>query len=178
MQHDDSDKGAFLQELTLRDGRTVHVRAIQSNDKDILDDAFHRLGSASRYSRFFATVRDVPDHILRPQAPGPHGHVVALVALSDATSPEVMVGGARYVTDASGEQCEFAVTVADDWRGVGLARQLMELLIHTARAREVRQMEGAVLATNTGMRALAKRLGFRDGPYPDDYSLRRVTLQL
>lgn len=178
MQHDDSDKGAYLQNLTLRDGRTVHVRSIQSNDKDILDDAFHKLGSASRYSRFFATVRAVPDHILRPEAPGPHGHVVALVALSDAASREVMVGGARYVTDASGEHCEFAVTVADDWRGVGLARQLMERLISTARAREVRRMEGTVLATNKGMRALAKRLGFKDDPYPDDYSLRSVTLAL
>lgn len=178
MRHDDSDKGAYLRNLTLRDGRTAHVRSIQSNDKDILDDAFHRLGSASRYSRFFATVRDVPDHILRPQAPGPHGHVVALVALSDVGPREIMVGGARYVTDASGEHCEFAVTVADDWRGVGLARQLMELLISAARARGVRQMEGAVLATNMGMRALAKRLGFKDEPCPDDYSLRRVTLAL
>lgn len=178
MQHGDSNNGIPLQTLTLRDGRTVYVRTIQTKDQGILDDAFRKLGNESRYSRFFATVSDVPAHILRPEAPSPQGHVVALVALSNAASGEIMVGGTRYVTDATGERCEFAVTVADDWRGLGLARQLMEQLINTARAREVRQMEGAVLATNTSMRALAKRLGFKDSVYPDDYSLRRVTLDL
>ncbi|QNK02126.1 GNAT family N-acetyltransferase [Dyella telluris] len=178
MQHDDFDLGTSLRILALRDGRIVHVRTIQSQDKDILDDAFQKLGSESRYSRFFGTVREVPDDILQPEAPGPHGHVVALVALSNAGAGDIMVGGARYVTSPSGENCEFAVTVADDWRGLGLARQLMQQLINTAREREVRQMEGTVLATNTGMRGLAKRLGFKDGPYPGDYSLRLVTLEL
>ncbi|RDI99556.1 GNAT family N-acetyltransferase [Dyella solisilvae] len=178
MLHDDMDGWKRPNLLTLRDGRTVTVREICPEDKDMLDVAFERLCKEARYSRFFATVRDVPDDILHPRAPGAHAHVVALVALSGKGEAQVMAGGARYVTDARGETCEFAVTVADDWHGLGLARQLMETLIGIARSRRVRRMEGTVLSSNTSMRGLAKRLGFKDGPYPDDYSLRTVSLDL
>ncbi|WP_445147032.1 alpha/beta fold hydrolase [Dyella sp. Tek66A03] len=164
--------------LTLRDGRTVIVRTLRSEDKDMLDAAFERLCKEARYSRFFSTVRAVPDDILHPTAPGPQGHAVALVALSGDGSDQVLTGGARYITDAVGGTCEFAVTIADDWRSLGLARQLMETLIGIARTRSVRRMEGCVLSTNTGMRRLATRLGFKDLPYPDDYSLRLVRLDL
>jgi GNAT superfamily N-acetyltransferase len=164
--------------LTLRDGRTVTVRPIRPEDENMLDDAFERLGKEARYSRFFATVRDVPDDILHPAAPSPQGHAIALVALSGEGSSQLMTGGARYVTDAVGETCEFAVTVADAWQGLGLARQLMEILISIARARHLRRMNGIVLSTNTSMRKLAKRLGFKDAPYPGDYTLRAIKLNL
>ncbi len=162
----------------MRDGRTVLVREIRPEDEDMLDDAFDRLCKEARYSRFFHAVRSVPVDILRPRAAGPYGHVVAWVALSGEGSDQSMVGGARYVTDDTGEACEFAVTVADDWHRLGLARQLMCLLMDIARRRHVRRMEGTVLATNTGMRALALQLGFRDLPVPDDYSLRSVMRDL
>jgi GNAT superfamily N-acetyltransferase len=178
MPSDDSNDRIKHQTLTLRDGRTVIVRTLRSEDKDMLDAAFERLCKEARYSRFFTTVRVVPDDILHPTAPSPQGHAVALVALNGAGSNQALTGGARYVTDAIGETCEFAVTVADDWRGLGLARQLMETLIGIARARGIRRMDGAVLSTNTGMRRLAARLGFKDMPYPDDYTLRLVSLSL
>ncbi|WP_267222394.1 GNAT family N-acetyltransferase [Dyella silvae] len=164
--------------LTLRDGRAVTVRSIRPEDKDMLDDAFERLCEEARYSRFFAVVRAVPKDILDPAAPGSRGHVVALVALSEKGSTQLMTGGARYVTDDAGETCEFAVTVADDWQGLGLARQLMETLIGIARARQIRRMDGVVLSTNASMRGLAARLGFKDTPYPDDYALRTISLEL
>jgi GNAT superfamily N-acetyltransferase len=176
-QHDDPF-GFIHQGLILRDGRAVVVRSICPDDKDLLDEAFDRLCKEARYSRFFNTVRAVPDDILHPCAPGPQGHVVALVALSGEGASQVMAGGARYVTDAAGKTCEFAVTVADDWRGLGLARQLMDMLLGIARQRHVRRIEGAVLSSNTGMRKLAARLGFKDAPYPDDYALRLVSLDL
>lgn len=170
--------GFIHQRLTLRDGRTVVVRSIRPEDKNLLDEAFDRLCKEARYSRFFNTVRAVPDDILHPSAPGPQGHVVALVALSGGGASEVMTGGARYVTDAAGETCEFAVTVADEWRGVGLARQLMDTLLGMARQHHVRRIEGTVLSSNTGMRQLAARLGFKDAPYPGDYTLRLISLDL
>ncbi len=176
-QHGGANDGIQLS-LILRDGRTVFVRTIRDEDKDMLDDAFERLCKEARYSRFFTAVRAVPDEILHPAAPSPQGYVVALVALSGRDADQVMIGGARYVTDPSGETGEFAVTVADDWRGLGLARQLMETLIGIARERHLRRMEGCVLSTNTGMRRLATRLGFKDAPYPDEYALRLVSLDL
>src|SRR5574337_1001795 len=53
---------------------------------------------------------------------------LALVAVAGEEPAAAIVGGARYAGTPDGEDCEFAVTVADEWKGLGLARQLMELL--------------------------------------------------
>jgi GNAT superfamily N-acetyltransferase len=52
------------------------------------------------------------------------------------------------------------VTVADEWHRLGLARRLLEALIGSARRQGFKRMTGYVLATNTGMLALARRMGF------------------
>jgi acetyltransferase len=95
------------------------------------------------------------------------GHV-ALAATVPRGGQEVLVGVARYVVDASGSGCEFAVTVADDWQGRGLAGVLMHALMALARARGLTQMEGFVLATNRRMLKFMRQLGFQLAPLPDD----------
>ena len=60
---------------------------------------------------------------------------MALVAVvGDGDGEERIIGVARYAADADGQDCEFAVAVADAWqcRGIGttLARLLFE---HAAR---------------------------------------------
>jgi RimJ/RimL family protein N-acetyltransferase len=42
----------------------------------------------------------------------------------------------------------------------------------------MQRIEGIVLPDNTGMRGLAARLGFTDTPWPEDRSLRLVSLTL
>jgi RimJ/RimL family protein N-acetyltransferase len=67
---------------------------------------------------------------------------------------------ARYVVDASGAACEFAIAIDDAWQGSGLAGFLMRALIDTARAHGLARMEGIVLATNFKMLKFARQLGF------------------
>ncbi|MCY1225174.1 Acetyltransferase Pat [compost metagenome] len=102
----------------------------------------------------------------------------ALVALAAESEVPSIVGGARYAAAPGSDTCEFAVTVADDWHRLGLASRLLGTLIDIARSRGYRRMEGYVLSSNTGMRRLARRLGFADLACPDDATLRVVTLVL
>ena len=74
---------------------------------------------------------------------------------------------ARYVVDASGESCEFAVVVADDWQQLGLARRLMHSLMRSAAEAGLQRMVGDVLATNQAMLSLARSLGFEVVRHPD-----------
>jgi hypothetical protein len=46
------------------------------------------------------------------------------VAESDAPDGIDIVAGARYFVRADNRRCEFAVTVADGWQGMGLASRL------------------------------------------------------
>jgi GNAT superfamily N-acetyltransferase len=164
--------------VTLRNGRSATIRSICPEDKDELEAAFERLCAEARYTRFFTAVRTLSEKILDSATHPAPGREVALVALSDEGSGQIIIGGARYGLAPGSDTCEFAVTVADDWHGLGLARRLMETLIEIARARGVQRMEGFVLPANSSMRGLAARLGFADAQCPEDRTLRVVTLEL
>lgn len=165
-------------ELTLRDGRSVTVREVREEDREGVVSAFEQLSAESRYTRFMAPVRELSPAMLERVVHPPGDRDLALVALHHGAAGDTLVGGARYVANPDGRSCEFAVTLADEWHGVGLARQLMALLIDSARRRGFRTMEGFILASNAGMRGLANRLGFDDAPMPDDPTARLVRLRL
>jgi L-amino acid N-acyltransferase YncA len=68
--------------------------------------------------------------------------------------------------------------VVDDWQGVGLARQLLEVLMRAARARGFEHMEGYILASNAPMLGLAKRLGFARVESPEGPTVQLVRYDL
>lgn len=167
--------------LTLRDGRRILLREICEQDRAGLLAAFARLSQDARYTRFMAPLRELPESMVEQATHPEPGHECALVAVSEADGLEGsgrLVGGARFVAPPGSDVCEFAITLDDDWHGVGLARILMTALIELAGARGYQRMEGFVLAMNTPMRRLARRLGFTDVACPDDATVRIVTLPL
>ena len=162
----------------LRNGRRVTVREIRPEDKDAIHDAIGHLSADSRYTRFMAAVSDVPDRMLEKATHPAPDREFALVAVSEDEGREVIVAGTRYASTAGSESCEFAITIVDDWQGQGLASKLLQMLIDAARAHGFKTMEGYVLSRNAPMRALAKRLGFHEGPCPGDATVRIVTRPL
>jgi hypothetical protein len=51
-------------EATLRDGRRVRIRAIRPDDRDEVVQAFDRLSSESRYTRFMSPMLQLPVQVL------------------------------------------------------------------------------------------------------------------
>lgn len=172
----DGSSGFEPVDLVLRDGRRVTVRAVRDDDKAAMGEAFLHLSTDSRYSRFMAPVRDLSPAMLESATHVRDQRDLALVAV--AGEAEAIVAGARYAADPAGDDCEFAVTVTDEWQGAGLARQLMELLMASARARGFHTMEGFILTSNAGMRGLARCLGFSDQPMEGDATVRLVRRRL
>ena len=166
-------------EIELRDRRRVRLRAIRSDDKDEVRQAFARLSSESRYTRFMSTMKELSPHLLDRTVHLQTEREVGLVAETDAPDGIDIVGGARYYIQPTDDSCcEFAVTVVDGWQGVGLASRLMRELIEAARERGLRRMEGFVLAGNTSMLDLARRLGFTVITDPHDVTVKVVRLDL
>jgi RimJ/RimL family protein N-acetyltransferase len=157
-----------VRRATLRDGRTVTLRAVRPEDAGEIVQAFERLSAQSRYQRFMQHKRELDPHALaRGVSPVP-GREFALVATVPAYDGYDIVGAARYVASAQPKTCEFSITVAEDWRGAGLATTLLRRLILRARRDGYRAIEGFVLADNLPMLALARYLGFAVLPVPDD----------
>ena len=163
--------------VTLRDGRSVTVRAIRPDDADAMRAALDGLSAEARYSRFMAAINISPALVERAVRP-PADRDRALVAVAGAGADEVIVGGARYICGVDGATCEFAVTITEGWRGAGLASSMMRALIRDAATRGLKRMEGYVLATNRPMLDLARRLHFEIGPSDVGPSVQLVRLDL
>ncbi len=165
-------------ELELRDGQRVRVREIRPDDRDEMRQAFDRLSNESRYTRFMSPLKELSPRMLE-RAVHPHSERgLALVAETDVPDGIDIVAGARYYVQADGESCEFAITVVDGWQGTGLASRLMRELIRAAGARGLKRMEGVVLARNSAMLNLARRLGFIATTDPHDTTMKTIRLDL
>lgn len=172
------DPGVADFDVKLRDGRSVHVRAMRSSDEAELLQAFARMSADARYMRFMRSVREPnPDRLRKALSSFP-GNGLGIVATVPAADGIDIVGSAIFVIGGGGSNCEFAISVAAEFGGAGLGRTLMTALIDAARRRGLIEMEGFVLAANQPMLRLATRLGFSLAPDADDRTVRICRLPL
>ena len=165
-------------DVTLRDGRVVHLRAILPTDENELLQAFGRMNEEARYMRFMRSVREVNVQRLRvalDSFPEGGSGIVATVPAEDGAD---IAASAVFFVGEDPTTCEFAITVQSNFGGAGLATKLLTALIDAARRRGLRTMEGFVLAANEPMLRLAKRLGFSVAPDPNDGAIRICRLEL
>ena len=163
----------------LADGRKVTVRPVLPQDAELEQAMVRALSPASRYQRFFAPIRELPAGWLERLTQIDYLHQQAFIVETFVGDREVAVAEARYVLDASGEEGEFAVMVADDWRHLGLARRLMQCLLQSAAQAGLKRMVGDVLSTNHAMLSLAQSLGFKIVRHPDGGAqVHRVQIDL
>lgn len=118
--------------VRLRDGTHVHVRPLQSVDKQLLARAFDRLSPETRYRRFASPMPSLSDAQLAQLTDIDHHDHEALVAIDPATGEAL--GVARYVRlPAEPNVADAAITIADDWQGRGLGSQLLLALADRGR---------------------------------------------
>ena len=166
--------------VRLRDGRQVTVRAVVASDVTKIVQAFDKLSADARYTRFMAHKKQLNAQALeRSLHPIPGQAFVFVATFPDSDGFEI-VGAAQYVrADANDDRvCEFAITVAEDWRGSGLAPHLLARLVRRARRDGYGTMEGLVTTGNRPMLALARKLRFKVEAVPGDASVLRVERQL
>jgi GNAT superfamily N-acetyltransferase len=142
--------------LTLRDGSMVLIQPIRPEDKRELERGFKRLSDRSRYSRFLAPMERLSPSMLAYLTEVDHRDHEALIAF-DAESKDA-VGVGRYVR-TGGSSAEAAVTVLDDWQGLGLGTGLTSLLAERALEEGIDQFTAVVLAENREMMGLLESLG-------------------
>jgi RimJ/RimL family protein N-acetyltransferase len=165
-------------DVTLRDGRAVHIRAMRPADEAELLQAFGRMSDDARYMRFMRSVREPNMERVRSALASFPENGLGIVATVQAADGVDIVGSAVYVIGNDRTTCEFAINVGSAFGGVGLARALMTALIESAKKRGLKEMEGFVLAANQPMLRLASRLGFDIRPDPDDRAIRLCRLRL
>ena len=92
-------------DITVRDGRAVHIRAIRLEDEAELLQAFERLSAEARYMRFMRVVRDPNMKRLRALLASFPKDGIGLVATVPATDGIDIVGSAIAVFSADRTSC-------------------------------------------------------------------------
>ena len=155
-------------EAMLRDGTRVHIRPIHPEDIELERQFIESMSPQSRRFRFMATMNSPSDALLEQLTNIKPGTDAAFVALLDTGDDTQEIGVSRFSAKADGSDCEFAVTVTDEWQHKGLGTLLMQCLVDLAKARGIKQMHSSDAADNTLMRMFAKHLHFESRRDSDD----------
>jgi acetyltransferase len=148
--------------LRLRDGRKVLIRPIEPTDRAALKRFFAALSPASSRLRFHASIKEVPERLLRQFTKTDQRQHVGYIAETDGQAADgapVLVAEARFVRSADSDAAEFALVVADGWRRVGLGSTLTRTLLQQAHLNGVRRLCGDGLADNEAFHRFMRSLG-------------------
>jgi|GEM_PF-532647 len=169
----------WVSKAKLKDGTAIVVRPIRPEDGEELSKfAQDRMSDQSRYYRFMQVLKKLPPNLLAKFTKIDYVREMAFVLMRPTDDGEELIGVSRYSLNPDKTSCEFAVSLADDWTGHGMAKVLMRRLIEHAKSNGLEVMEGTVLRTNHAMEHLMHSLGFSSARDPEDMEILIYTLDL
>ncbi len=149
------------QVLSLAERRPLAIRELSEADLEMQRDFFDGLSAQDRYWRFMGPKRELSAPLLRYLSAIDGRNHVAFMAEAMRNGQPVMVAEARYVAEEKNpETCEFALAVADDWQGRGLATRLLQMLESHAGKSGRRKLIAETLHGNAAMIDLARKAGY------------------
>ena len=150
----------LVSDWQLPDGTNIVIRPIRPEDADLEKIFVHGLSDEAKYFRFMETIQELTPAMLARFTQIDYDQEMALMAVTEVAGQEVELGIARYAINPDGQSCEFALVVADEWQGKGVAHKLMTSLMDVARDRGLEHMKAKCCA-NQSMLKLMTRLGSR-----------------
>jgi RimJ/RimL family protein N-acetyltransferase len=146
--------------VTLRDGTKVLLRPIRPEDRERVVAGLARLSPASRYLRFHSAVDHLSERQLDYLTIVDHLDHEAIVAIDLDRPDRPGVGVARYIREPyEPHVAEAAITVADEYHGMGAGTILLGALAARARENGVAVFRSYVLDGNAGMLEVFDHLG-------------------
>ena len=155
------DAREYRADVVLRDGGSIHLRAIRPDDAPRLLAHFSSLSPASAYLRFHGAKKRLSETELHYFTELDFGRRVALVATLRRGDDERIIGVGRYdVTPTDARRAEVAFAILDEHQGRGIGTALLEHLAVIARAHDIVEFEAEVLGENNRMLDVFGASGF------------------
>ncbi len=150
----------YENEVILENGDKLLVRPIKPEDAPLLSDLFDSLSPQAIYFRFFTPLKSLPHSMLARFTQIDYDREIALVAIQDSKPEEKILGVSRVILGRDQKSAEFAILVSDQWQGKGIGAELLKQCLSISKERNIQEVYGIVLAENTTMLALGRKLGF------------------
>jgi acetyltransferase len=164
--------------VTTRDGRELHLRAIEPGDVAALQRCFARLSPEDIRRRFLHAMSELPASMAQRLCRIDPGVETAFVLMDETVQPAEMRGVGRIYVDEAANSAEFSVLVERDWSRLGLGALLMQRLVDDCRRRGLSELWGYVLLENRPMLQLCKELGFTRRLTPEEPGTTQIALRL
>ena len=157
-----TDPRIYGVEELLKDGGSIHIRAIRPDDRARLIQHFQNMSQRSVYFRFFGAKRRLTDaELTRFTEPDFSRHVTLVATLRDE-GEEHIVGIGQYIAQIDHPtRAEVAFAVTDEHQGRGIGTILLEHLTPFARSNGITEFEADVLGENNQMLEVFAKSGFR-----------------
>jgi len=139
-------------------GLRVQFRPIQPTDERRLKELFYSHTPATIYQRYFTQLNHLPDTLAQRLVTLDYRDDMALVGLIPDGGSEQIVAVARYHRNPATNLGELGVVVREGYRRRGLAEYLLRRLAQIAGEQGILGFTADVLAENTGMLTLLRRL--------------------
>ena len=159
-----TDLRDYLVEAILRDGRSIYLRALRTDDQHCLLELFSQLSPRSVYFRFFRFKKWLTEGELAQFTNLDFVKEAALIAAFRDGDRERIIGVGRYVALEENDgprRAEVAFAVADAFQGKGVGTLLLEHLAVIARRNGIAEFGADVLEENSRMIEVITSIGFR-----------------
>jgi len=143
-------------DVALRDGSTIHIRPVRSDDEGGILDFLASLSEQSRYFRFFSGAVDLKWAAGRA-VDVDYRDRYSLLATSG--EPPMVVAHAIYLR-IQGDRAEVAFAISDAFQGRGLGTILLGHLAEVAQQNGIATFEARVLPQNHKMVEVFRESGF------------------
>jgi len=135
--HDSLDLSTYRENWISRDGKTVILRSITSEDKRIEKELIDGLSLQSSRYRFFHVIKEATAEMVNQFCDIDYKNEVAIIAEYNSNDKKRNVGVVRLFIDPNLQTGEFAILVADNFQDSGLGTKFMETLIEIGREKGI-----------------------------------------
>lgn len=146
--------------ISLHEVGLFKVRAMRASDADLLIALFETLSPHSIYMRFFSPLKQLSDEMIARWTQIDYDKEIALAAVQTREHRKQMLALAQVIETKDPLHGEFAVLVSDPLQGKGIGACLLLRCMGIAALRGMKHLCGLVLAENTQMLALGRKLNF------------------
>lgn len=149
----------WAREITLGTLGEVSIRPIRPDDEALYEQFFAAVSAEDRRLRFFGAGPNLSHGLLARLTQIDYAREMGFVAIGKPR--HALLGVVRMVADPDYSRGEYAILVRSDLKGRGLGWRLMQHLIEYGKREGLQELNGFVLADNTNMLEMCRRLGFR-----------------
>jgi acyl-CoA hydrolase/GNAT superfamily N-acetyltransferase len=157
-------KGEYPEDLeayrTTKTGLEILLRPVKMSDEPLLKDFFYSLSDNSMYRRFISVRKDMPHERLQEFTIIDYSKEMVILAVLGQRGKEEIVGLSQYGIDETTHSAEVAIVVRDHYQNRGIGTELLSYLTYLARKQGLFGFTAEVLAENSPMLRLFKKMGF------------------